>query len=647
MTTKGDLHTTVMISYTFLLLLSFIGTSVSSSIGNNVTTTTITPQRVLLIGFGPSGMFFCHALEKQRQKLLKEKNLSELGRLPIVSAFERSSTHGGVWRQRENKEIDDTAMYEGLWANGAKELAELYDYTYDEHFNCTLPTYIQRGTLLDYMNARVTKNCTNFFEKYVTFNTNVNQVIYDNATKTFTATMEDLLSGHSFSDTYDKVIWAAGVNTIPFIPSNIMEDLTAFQGKIIHSSDVSTLEEDIKGKSILLIGGATSAEDLALTSIKLGVEKVHITFRNDNNGVTASKQWPLNKVQLYSGYIPHGIDDDGCVEIEEVDPVTLHQYEDDEEEDCDDDETCTNRENTDRVICGIDTIIFCTGYKADFSMLHPSVHNGDQNINIYQGSNIQMPSDWKMKPNVLSQYINENNAIQPSNDIKYFDKHTNLYRYSISINNPNMMYMIPNAVSLDQILWADVLANQALYYIQYPDSLPKTKAEMVAWQYQKINDAMHLPMMRMEMDENYLRLLDSYSNNTNVKDELENDYEVYDFHFRSLAEITHDIKYPLDIGSYEGLNDIGKQLVEFDMHDRNFCHPNKTNSSMCSFRDLDDYDLSFIASVHTGTKPVPFKKSWMELDDFADYQTLCKENKDEVVLKSDDQCISCSVNDLL
>jgi len=621
-----------------------------NSTSYNDTSTYTGAPRVLLIGFGPSGMFFCHALETQRQKLLELDDMEGLSKLPKVSAFERSSTHGGVWRKREKVQVNnnDTAMYEGLWANGAKELAEFFDYTYDEHFGCSLPTYIQRGVILDYMDARVTKHCPNFFEKYVTFNTNVKLVTYDDTTEIFTATIENLQTGEVLSNMYDKVIWAAGVNTIPFMPQSTMKELDGFNGKIIHSSDVSTLEEDIKGKSILLIGGATSAEDLALTAIKLGVEKVHVTFRSENNGVTASKRWPLDKVHLYPGYIPHGVDDDNCIEIEEVDPITLVPDDDDNDDD---------NEEIEVKICGIDTIIFCTGYKADFKMLHPSVNSG--NANVYTGptSTMKMPVDWKMQPNVLSKHITE--EAKPSDNLKYFDKHPNLYRYSVSIDNPSMMYMIPNAVSLDQIIWADVLAHQLYAFITNPKLLP-VKSEMKSWLQNKIYDYMDIPLLRRDIDNNYVALLEKYSH-TKAEEELETNYdlvrEVSNFHFRSLAEIINEINYPIDIGTYEGLNEKGDKLVGFDMHDRNLCNPSSSSSSIssssstvCSFRDVDGYDLSFISSIHTGTKAIPFKKPWMELDDFADYTTLCGDIDDmeeRLITTSSSNNVSCIAADIM
>jgi len=50
------------------------------------------------------------------------------------------------------------------------------------------------------MDARVTKHCPNFFEKYVTFNTNVKLVTYDDTTEIFTATIENLQTGEVLSN---------------------------------------------------------------------------------------------------------------------------------------------------------------------------------------------------------------------------------------------------------------------------------------------------------------------------------------------------------------------------------------------------------------------------------------------------------------
>lgn len=74
------------------------------------------PPSVCVIGAGPGGMFFLHALATRRRKLEEElaanANLdgneraaaavaeceARLAALPVVDCFEKSSSPGGVWR---------------------------------------------------------------------------------------------------------------------------------------------------------------------------------------------------------------------------------------------------------------------------------------------------------------------------------------------------------------------------------------------------------------------------------------------------------------------------------------------------------------------------------------------------------------------
>jgi cation diffusion facilitator CzcD-associated flavoprotein CzcO len=68
------------------------------------------PPTVAVIGCGPSGMFFLHALATQRRQQTHE------GVLPIVTCYESSSAPGGVWRS--DRIGNTTNMYEALWTNG-------------------------------------------------------------------------------------------------------------------------------------------------------------------------------------------------------------------------------------------------------------------------------------------------------------------------------------------------------------------------------------------------------------------------------------------------------------------------------------------------------------------------------------------------
>ena len=121
-------------------------------------------------------------------------------KLPVPRSFERASEPGGVWRaQRKpnegvqtktmtmtmtatmrtmgsctppsdsvmfslssscDEDFTTNTMYEALWTNGPKENLEFFDYTWKEHFDDhAAPPFIPRRHVLDYLLARVTRNC--------------------------------------------------------------------------------------------------------------------------------------------------------------------------------------------------------------------------------------------------------------------------------------------------------------------------------------------------------------------------------------------------------------------------------------------------------------------------------------------------------
>ena len=94
-------------------------------------------MKIAVIGGGPSGLFFCHAIEKIQR---------ETGKLFSVTCFEKASQPGGVWRACTDE--NSTEMYEALWTNGSSHCTEFHDYTYDEHFKKPVTVYLRRQDLL-------------------------------------------------------------------------------------------------------------------------------------------------------------------------------------------------------------------------------------------------------------------------------------------------------------------------------------------------------------------------------------------------------------------------------------------------------------------------------------------------------------------
>ena len=137
----------------------------------------------------------------------RDGKLDGLSKLPIATCLERESGPGGVWRSRRSHDFssfnrssstniaDDigTNMYEALWTNGAKKNFEFFDYTYQDHFNQSLPVYLPRAYVLDYILQRVKNNNPYFFNS-AKFNTEVQHVKYNEALTKFEVEIQDLHS---------------------------------------------------------------------------------------------------------------------------------------------------------------------------------------------------------------------------------------------------------------------------------------------------------------------------------------------------------------------------------------------------------------------------------------------------------------------
>merc|ERR1719510_353907 len=107
------------------------------------------------------------------------------------------------------------------------------------------------------------------------------------------------------------------MNGRPMMPKSMLNMFRegGFSGRMIHSSDTVNFEDDVKGKTILLIRGSFSGEDLALTAVKCGVEKVYISSRNPNV-VSWTAAWPYNKVEVLEQQLPVRVTEDGrCIQF--------------------------------------------------------------------------------------------------------------------------------------------------------------------------------------------------------------------------------------------------------------------------------------------------------------------------------------------
>jgi Flavin-binding monooxygenase-like len=586
----------------------------------------MTPSTILVIGCGPAGMFFCHAMETRRQEMLAARQ--DVSGLPSVIALERASGPGGVWRAKrangsnhaveEKKEVDRdeegeaTNMYEGLWTNGPKEAIEFFDYTFEEHFGQALPVYMPRQPLLEYMLARVTRKCPDFFEKYARFNAGVQSVAWNEETKKFDVISKNLITGKLACEAFDKCIWSGGSNGRQKIPFSMVKMFRegGFTGRMIHSSDTSNFEQDVKGKRVLMIGGSYSSEDLALTAIKFGAAKIYISTRQENSFITSTSAWPDNKVDLLVGMQPVKVTGNG----NSVHFAKVKRYHG---------EVFVVADAIETSIIDVDTVIFCTGFHSSLDMLSEELRKPFEVQQTPHSSILDVPKDWKMDDALLPDHLRD---IEPGSCLWFcsYVMFPDLFKWTL-IDNPNMMYIVGDFCEFP-ILASETIAWFLASICTGGHTLPSATEQRRLNKEQALYEMAKFPSCRIEMDSNfYDHVMSTWDDHpTDEQEKLWNDYN-YDMESYALsiyAQIMRDGKYPLDIGGFDQLNETGKHLIRMDyLSGEHRC--NLEENTRRTFRDYKD--ASEFKSIFTGTVAVPLKKGWMEIDDVNDLDIFKQE----------------------
>ena len=242
-------------------------------------------KRIAVIGAGPSGLAqlrsFHSALEKGTE-------------IPEIVCFEKQSDWGGLWNYTWRTGLDEFgepvhgSMYRYLWSNGPKECLEFADYSFEEHFGKPIASYPPRAVLWDYIKGRVEKT---EIRDWIRFRTPVRMVNYDNDTKKFTVTVQDLHNKRVYSEEFDYVVVASGHYSTPNVPE--FEGFSTFNGRVLHAHDFRDARE-FKDKDILLVGTSYSAEDIGSQCWKYGCKSVTVSHRTSPIGF----HWPDNWAEV-------------------------------------------------------------------------------------------------------------------------------------------------------------------------------------------------------------------------------------------------------------------------------------------------------------------------------------------------------------
>ena len=261
-------------------------------------------------------------------------------------------------------------MYIRLWSNGPKEVLEYVDYTFEKHFGCPIPSYPPRAILYDYITGRATAGD---IRKFISFRTAVRHVDFDDNTKQFQVTVEDLRTHRLTKNIiFDHVIVASGHFTIPNMPE--FEGISKFPGRVLHSHDYRGADEFV-GKNLLVIGGSYSAEDIAMQCHKFGAGSITISYRSCPMGF----KWPDNMKEIPL--------------LQRIEGRTAY-FKDDIRVD------------------NIDCIILCTGYRHNHSYMA-------EKLRLYCPVNLYVPSDlykgifWAAEPRLA--YLGMQNQLYTLN----------------------------------------------------------------------------------------------------------------------------------------------------------------------------------------------------------------------------------------
>jgi len=195
-------------------------------------------------------------------------------------------------------------MYRYLWSNGPKEGLEFADYSFEEHFGKQIASYPPRAVLFDYIQGRVHKAGV---RDWIRFETVVRLVTWDEKTRKFTVTVQDLPNDHCYSEEFDNVVVASGHFSVPNVPE--FPGFDRFNGRILHAHDFRDAREFI-GKDILLIGTSYSAEDIGSQCWKYGAKSVTNSYRTAPMGFDWPENWEerplLEKVEINTATFKDG-----------------------------------------------------------------------------------------------------------------------------------------------------------------------------------------------------------------------------------------------------------------------------------------------------------------------------------------------------
>lgn len=193
-------------------------------------------KKIAIIGAGCSG-------------LTSIKGCLEEGLTPIC--FEMSNDIGGLWNFSDKTPTEgdrlNASVYKSCSINTSKEMMAFSDFPIPVDF----PPFMPHNKVLEYF--RMYASHFNLHQ-YIKFNTkvvSVKQTDCHRLTGRWIVEVQNVSTYEKSSEVYDGVMVCSGHHRFPHKP--LVEGMSRFKGKVIHSSEYKT-QQTLDNKKVLVIG---------------------------------------------------------------------------------------------------------------------------------------------------------------------------------------------------------------------------------------------------------------------------------------------------------------------------------------------------------------------------------------------------------
>ncbi|KAI4610640.1 hypothetical protein J4E83_008254 [Alternaria metachromatica] len=311
---------------------------------------------VAVIGLGPAG-------------IVALKNLREEGF--HATGFDRNEHVGGLWQYSEKEQ---TSVMQTTTVNVSKERSCYTDFPYPDD----VPSHPAATQVQQYL----TDYSKHFgLEPYMRLSTAIEQITFDDEREKWVVDVKD--GGKEY---FDKVVVAIG-GMVGKANLPVIEGVEKFAGPSVHSQAFKR-PADYKGKRVMVVGFSNSAADTSTQLFPRRIKGVPIdhthnlrlaTFQSliityfprlgeflfdkflkklQDQSFNIRPEWrfePASKVPVVSDTLVPCLEDGSITSVAGIKRIV----------------NATEVELQDGTKVDVDAIIWCTGYKSDFSMIEP------------------------------------------------------------------------------------------------------------------------------------------------------------------------------------------------------------------------------------------------------------------------------------